>query len=145
MLKPAVAAIAICLAGGGAAAAQDTGAGLIRAIFAGAEDQMRTSGMNFERVEELTGSLSHGASRGDIVRLSAGSYLIAGACDEDCSDLDLVVRNTNAEVLGSDQLEDDAPVVVLEGVPAGSYQIESRMAACSAEPCLTGVRVYRLR
>lgn len=125
-------------------AAAQTGEALISALFGELEKNFRDSGKPMSRVASFQNGLNNGQSRGDIVRLERGkTYWVIGACDEDCSDFDLEVKDANATVVGSDVLDDDAPMVVLENVRGGAYQIQSVMAACSADPCLTGVRVYR--
>lgn len=96
-------------------------------------------------VTTLRANLDDGQQRGDIVRLSAGGdYVVVGVCDNDCGDFDLVVNDSNGNEVGSDYLDDDVPMVNIDGARGGSYQIQSIMADCSIEPCATAVRVYRV-
>lgn len=126
-------------------AAAQTGEALITALFGELEKNFQDTGKRMTRIASFQNGVNNGSGHGDIVRLDRGkTYWVIGACDEDCSDFDLEVKDANAQVVGSDVLEDDAPMVVLENVRGGSYQIQSIMAACSADPCLTGVRVYRV-
>lgn len=125
--------------------AAQTGEALIRNLFSQLETDFRDKGRRMTQVAAFQNAIENGSSRGDIVRLDRGqTYWIVGVCDEDCSDFDLEVKDTNATVVGSDVLDDDAPIVVLENVRGGAYQVQSVMADCSANPCLTGVRVYRV-
>lgn len=125
-------------------AAAQTGQALIRHLFTQLEADFRDKGKRMTQVAAFQNGIEDGSSRGDIVSLDRGqTYWIVGVCDEDCSDFDLEVKDSNAVVVGSDVLDDDAPIVVLENVRGGAYQVRSVMADCSADPCLTGVRVYR--
>ena len=72
----------------------------------------------------------------------SGDIMIVGVCDNDCTDLDLRVRNAQGGVVGEDVLTDAIPVVP---APAGGrpLNIDVIMAACSQDPCVFGVAVYR--
>ena len=145
-MKLGTLAALVAVAGGILAtpAAAQTGEALISALFGELEKKFQDSGKRMTRVASFQYGINNGEGRGDIVRLDRGkTYWVIGVCDEDCSDFDLEVKDANAEIVGSDVLDDDAPRVVLENVRGGAYQIGSMMAACSADPCLTGVRVYR--
>lgn len=125
-------------------AVAQTGEALIQMLLDNATSHFAQRGWRMTSVAEFKNAIEDGSSRGDIVRLQSGkAYVVVGVCDEDCSDFDIEVKNTNGEVVGSDVLEDDAPMVVLQNLPAGAYQIQSIMADCAQDPCLTGVRVYR--
>lgn len=99
----------------------------------------------FSIVTTLRGDLNDGQQRGDIVNLSPGGvYYVLGVCDNDCSDLDMVITDSNGREVGSDHLADDTPVVTINDGRGGAYQIQSIMAECSVEPCATAVRIYRV-
>ena len=64
-----------------------------------------------------------------------------GACDEDCSDLDLVVT-TGAEEAGADRDADDEPSVEFNVKRSGDFTVRVEMYACSQNPCRYGVDVF---
>jgi hypothetical protein len=70
-----------------------------------------------------------------------GSYVAAAVCDNDCSDVDLVVYDVAGNTLDEDLLVDDAPVVEFFG--PGRYQFEVRMVDCDTPTCGYALRVYR--
>ncbi len=70
-----------------------------------------------------------------------GSYVGAAVCDNDCSDVDLVVYDMAGNTLDEDLLVDDAPVVEFFG--PGRYEFEVRMVDCSTPTCGYALRVYR--
>lgn len=75
--------------------------------------------------------------------LEGGSdYLITGACDNDCSDLDIVVRDEKGAAVAEDQTTDDVPVVRFDTRGSGRYTVEVKMYACSASPCYFGFGVF---
>lgn len=144
IVAAAVAAIASTTAFAAPALAQ-TGDALLNSLFSELEASFVANGQRLTRVADLRNSIEDGGNRGDIVRLDGGrSYWVIGVCDEDCSDFDVIVRDTNGNTVGSDTLTDDSPVVQLSGVRGGGYQISSVMADCAVNPCKTAVRIYRI-
>lgn len=69
-------------------------------------------------------------------------YQIMGACDADCSDLDLTLYDGNGNVVDSDLLDDDVPVVTVTVSRSGTFSVRVSMAACSAEPCRYGIGIF---
>jgi hypothetical protein len=90
-----------------------------------------------------TGSLNDDGDEVVELELDVGmEYQIMGACDEDCSDLDLVLYDGRGNVIDSDLLEDDYPVVSVEVVRSGRFSVRVSMASCSVEPCRYGIGVF---
>lgn len=88
-------------------------------------------------------AINNGASQAfSYATQDSGDIMIVGVCDDDCSDLDLRVRNAQGGVVGEDVLLDAIPVVP---APAGGrpLNIDVIMATCSQDPCVFGVAVYR--
>lgn len=76
--------------------------------------------------------------------LAAGrQYMVIAACDNDCSDVDLVVKNEKGETVASDLSDDDVPVVIFKPEAEGRHTIEVKMYACSEEPCYFGFGIFR--
>ncbi len=68
--------------------------------------------------------------------------VFVGVCDNDCSDLDLRVRNAQGGLVGEDVLADAVPVVqAAQG--ARPLSVDVIMTTCSQNPCVYGVAVYR--
>ena len=132
-----VAALAL-LGTAGAASAQDaSGAALVDAIFGQLEAEFGIS-----PASRATGRLTEGGSTTGTFNVAANAaYIVIGACDEGCSDLDLVVRDSSGNDVGSDFEDDDAPMVVIPAGSGGRYTFEVQMATCSSN-CHFGVRSY---
>lgn len=91
----------------------------------------------------VTGSMDANAGEDFEVTLEAGrEYAIIGFCDNDCSDLDLVLTDADGDMVDSDVAGDDYPVVEVEPGRNGTYNLRVVMAACSVEPCFYGVGVF---
>lgn len=73
---------------------------------------------------------------------SGMTYAIYGACDSDCSDLDLDLLDGTTSV-DSDYLEDDFPVVTFTATKSGMFTIKVIMAACGSEPCYFGIGIFQ--
>jgi hypothetical protein len=90
-----------------------------------------------------TGSLNDDAQESVTVVLDGGStYQLMGACDTDCSDMDLVLYDAAGREVDSDVLVDDFPIVSVNVPRTARYRVEVRMPACSREPCRYGIGVF---
>jgi len=90
------------------------------------------------------GFLKSGATVGLELTLDPGvEYLIAGVCDQDCSDLDLALAHSQGAILFTDEMDDDAPVLQFVSTTAGLHTVWVTMYACSVEPCSFAYRVFR--
>jgi hypothetical protein len=87
------------------------------------------------------GALSEGESEEVELELTAGSFLIIGVCDEDCTDLDLVLTADGDEI-ASDLEPDDTPALVVEVEEGGTLTLTVQMAACSSGPCRFGIGIF---
>ena len=90
-------------------------------------------------------ALAKGATSMMEVPLVGGvNYFIAGACDEDCSDLDLrIFAADNTTPVAEDTAEDDAPMLNFKAPRSGRYMLAVDMAECKESMCYYGYRVYR--
>jgi hypothetical protein len=78
------------------------------------------------------------------VRLERGvRYWFAGRCDEDCSDLDMVLKSAAGTELTADRDEDDAPSFTYRPTVTGDYVIQLELAGCNARRCQVGIVVMR--
>lgn len=87
--------------------------------------------------------LSQGDSDDYNVTLQGGrSYKLIGVCDNDCSDLDITLYDSDGDVVDRDLLDDDKPVVSVSGKSGGRYRMNVSMAGCSTGSCYYSVAVY---
>lgn len=85
---------------------------------------------------ELSGMLVQGYYRTHTVTLRANAeYTFVGACDRDCSDLDLQLFDENGNLIDEDLLSDDVPVVTVVPEWTGRFYVKVIMARCSVSPC----------
>jgi hypothetical protein len=85
---------------------------------------------------ELSGMLNHGYYRVHNVTLHEGvEYTFVGACDRDCSDLDLQLYDENGNLIDEDLLRDDVPIVSVTPEWTGRFYVKVIMAECSVNPC----------
>ncbi len=68
-------------------------------------------------------------------------FVLAG-CDEDCSDLDLGVKNAAGEYLVTDTETDASPVVYFEAKAGEPYNLVVNMVTCASEPCSFALRPF---
>lgn len=73
------------------------------------------------------------------------AYVFQGACDQDCSDADMEIRDASGAQLALDVESDDRPSVAVTPARTGDYGLRIWLATCDVEPCYVGVRAYRRR
>lgn len=136
------AAVAAAILVPATARAQDAWVRQVRSILSQVGQTYEANG--YELTHHIyTGSLNDGGA--EVVRLDLDvgmEYQIMGACDEDCSDLDLILYDGRGNVVDSDMLDDDYPVVSLTVTHSGMFTVRVSMAECSLEPCRYGIGVF---
>lgn len=89
------------------------------------------------------GALQAGRQMTFPVQLESGvEYTIVGICDEDCTDLDLALLDSDGTELESDYLVDAEPVLSFTADGSGWYDVRLDMVTCSIEPCSYAVGVF---
>ena len=102
------------------------------------------SGRGYELTHQIyTGSLDEGETETVTLSLDVGvEYQIMGACDNDCSDVDLTLYDGAGNEVDQDLQLDDYPIVSVTPRRGGNFRVVVSMADCSAEPCRYGIGVF---
>lgn len=89
------------------------------------------------------GRLDDDATTNLTLNLDAGkAYEIWGVCDQDCSDIDMVLYDEHDNEVDSDLLTDDKPLVEVTPRHSAQFRIKVTMATCRVNPCRYGVGVW---
>jgi len=89
-------------------------------------------------------SLQPGADYRWVVNLTAGaSYRVIGVCDNECSNIDMELYDPNNQVVSSDTMADDLPIVNVAPAAAGPFTVRIIMRTCTVAPCFVGARVLQ--
>jgi len=89
----------------------------------------------------------HGSLRDDETAshamdvIGGNQYVLFGACDNDCTDVDLKIFDQNGNLLMQDVAVDDTPVLMFTANGSGSYRVQVVMATCNRNPCFYGVQL----
>jgi len=96
-----------------------------------------------EGFQERIVALQPGTDSRFVISLTGGTnYSFIGACDADCSNVDIeLIDMTTGGVVGSDMLDDDYPVVHYAPQANGDYMVRLLMQTCTQAPCYTAARV----
>ena len=138
----ALAAVAAAFITTTAAAPQDEWVAQVRRLLQQAGKTFEDLGYSMTN-GIYTGSLNNGRNEMVSLDLDIGTqYQIMGACDTDCSDLDLELYDPAGNKIDQDVEMDDAPIVAVTPRRSATYRVKVVMAACSAEPCRYGVAVF---
>ena len=101
------------------------------------------SGEGYSTRNYLIGKLDEDETDTWTMTLYGGNdYVIIGACDGDCGDLDITVLDEYDNTVARDTETDDVPVVNLNLKDQGRYQIQVKMYSCSVEPCYFGLGIF---
>jgi hypothetical protein len=83
-----------------------------------------------------TGSLNEGQEIRFTISLTQGlEYKLAGVCDNDCDDLDLMLYGPSGEEVASDLLSDPIPLLSVAPTAGGDHRVAVVMVNCTVEPC----------
>ena len=133
----AVGLAALALAPTAAQAQDPTGAAMVDYLFEQVENEF-----GFSSTASQAGRQSAGNVQTVTFNLSAGgTYVLIGACDENCSDLDMIVRDSSGNEVGRDEEPDDVPMVIVDGARGGRYTVDVGMVTCQGSGNW-GVRAY---
>ena len=91
----------------------------------------------------IVGTLNQGQSDTWTLTLYGGhAYLILGACDGDCGDMDIRLYDENGTEIDNDLSKDDVPAVEGFVETSARFTIQVEMYECSAEPCYFGLGIF---
>ena len=137
MLKTfAVATLSLAMLVGPAAGQEPRGAAIVASQL-----NSVTTEMGLTPGARVTGRLAAGNRYMANIQAPGGATYFVGVCDENCRDLDLIVRDASGREIGRDKEIDDVPLVMVEAT-AGTYTVEVSMADCNGQ-CHWGVGVFR--
>ena len=101
------------------------------------------SELNYSSLNYVIGKVNDGETDSWNFYLYAGTnYLFSAVCDNDCSDIDLVLANERGEEILSDTETDDTPVIMFNPGTSGTYTITIEMYECSVNPCYYGIGLF---
>lgn len=91
---------------------------------------------------QYQGAMNQGQEQVLNIPLSGGTdFQIMGACNSNCGNMDIELRDASGTLVDKDELEDDFPIV---GASApGAYTARVIMTDCTANPCSYGVKAFR--
>ncbi len=104
----------------------------------------RLSDMGYAQTHETQiGSLADDDNESFNLTLHSGTkYALVGVCDNDCTDLDLVLYDADGNQVDSDVQVDDVPIVQVTPSETMRYRVKVMMATCKTNPCWYGIGVY---
>lgn len=140
MLKSVTAAAVLSLSMFAApATAQDpTGAAMVTATL----DQL-PGALDLTEQTRSAGRLPQGRSQTVTANvLGGGDIVFIAVCDENCSDIDIIVKDSAGNEVGRDVLDDDMPMVRLQNTSNDRYSIEVGMSVCTGT-CNWGLASYK--
>jgi hypothetical protein len=87
------------------------------------------------------GSLRQSEEQRLTLTLEKGSqFQVVGACDTDCSDLDIELLDSDGARVDKDELEDDFPIVSV--AKPGKYTARVVMTKCAKSPCGFALKAF---
>lgn len=97
----------------------------------------------FTFTDSFVNKLQNNKADSLTLSLNAGStYMVRGACDADCRDIDLLMYDENDNLVSSDEEIDDYPATLVSPAWSGDFTLEIRMPNCAADYCYYGVSLF---
>lgn len=78
-----------------------------------------------------------------LTLMAGTSYVLAGVCDEDCDQLDLVLYSGVGYEVDAARASGGAPIARVTPTQTMPYRVKILMANCRKNPCWSGVGVFR--
>ena len=73
------------------------------------------------------------------------TYYVYGACDDDCSDIDLEAHDEDEVWVDSDDESDDVPMlIIMPGESGEELHVVVSLEDCDVDTCVVGVGVYEV-
>lgn len=92
----------------------------------------------------ITGLQAGNEYRWNLGTLRGGqTYRILGACDQDCTDVDLFLEDSRGQQIGQDIALDDHPLIELTPGRDEQFTVRIRLVNCEVEPCYVAGRVLQ--
>lgn len=86
--------------------------------------------------------LATGQSHTEQLNLTAGKvYTFYGDCDDNCTDIDLIVRH-NGRVVKQDVIGDSVPLFSYRAPRSGRYSVTLPMKTCSTATCAASIHIF---
>jgi len=82
------------------------------------------------------------SERWNVTLHGGNTYVITGACDADCKDIDLQLLDANGKVLVEDVSSDDIPMMSYAIRTTGVYSIRATMYQCKDTLCYYGLGIF---
>ena len=119
-----------------------------RGVLANISEQLNQIGARFaagwtapQGFQDETTALQPATDHVWRIDLTANTeYRFLGACDVDCSNVDIELIDSRGGVVASDMLSDDFPVVSFTPPANGTYYARLLMQSCTRAPCYAGMR-----
>jgi hypothetical protein len=101
-------------------------------------------GQGYQRLAAgpVYGSLHDDETASHTMEVVGGNnYALMGACDNDCTDVDLKIYDEKGVLLMQDIAVDDTPVLTFQAAASGRYRVQVIMATCNRNPCFYGIQL----
>lgn len=143
-LLRALVAAAVIAAGAGQALAQD-GAARVRAYLEYGMAVHEDAGYVRDRTHaDFAAAVSLDRPHVWSVYLREGvSYRVYGACDDNCSDLDMEIYGADGALAARDVARNDTPFVEITAAATGRHHVRLWLYDCAAETCHVAARVMK--
>jgi len=114
----------------------------VQGYLARLENNARGQGYTRNVSGPVYGSLNDdGTTTHEMTVVGGVQYVLFGACDNDCRDVDLKIYDAAGNLQMQDVAVDDTPVLTFTANSSGKYRVVVVMATCNRNPCYYGVQL----
>ncbi len=134
--------IAGCASGRGGGGGGGTYTNQVRGYLGRQANNARNQGYSRSIAGPVYGRLNDNARATHRLRVVRGTrYVLFGACDNDCTDVDLRIFDMAGNRVMQDMGADDTPALAFTANGSGNFRIEVIMATCRRNPCYYGIQL----
>jgi hypothetical protein len=114
---------------------------VVAGFLVGSQEQWGDGMTQAAGIEDVIVPLLPGTDYRAAMTLEAGRpYRFVGACDYECSNVDLELWDAGGRVVARDLMQNDTPVMDYTPTSGGLYTLRIMMQTCTITPCYAGAR-----
>lgn len=119
---------------------------VVAGFLIGSQEQWGDGMIPAAGLDDIIVPLTPGTDYRAAITLQGGRpYRFVGACDYECSNVDLELWDASGQVVARDLMQNDTPVMDYTPASGGAYTLRILMQTCTITPCYAGARALTVQ
>ena len=119
---------------------------VVAGFLIGSQERWGDGMIPAEGLADVIVPLTPGSDYRAPIALQGGRpYRFVGACDYECSNVDLELWDANGQVVARDLMQNDTPVMDFTPATGGGFTLRIMLQTCTITPCYVGARTLTVQ